>query len=192
MDHSAFLKMQQTVLSVFPRERILTPREVRGDYAYLRDAVQMSARKRRFSSKPGDISSASPGTVSSADDYIMTSTTEGNHGMRSRNSGFAQGSVSENDARENESAGGWVGGSGDGEGSASGVHTTATAASSSGSGEGYREEREAVEMAGGWPRVDDTRGMVLFVIDYQSLNRKCRDGVRRVSEFSVVQSVRPS
>lgn len=35
-------------------------------------------------------------------------------------------------------------------------------------------------LAGGWPRVDDTRGMILFVMDYQTVNLDCRDGIREV------------
>lgn len=37
------------------------------------------------------------------------------------------------------------------------------------------------QLLGGWPRVDDTRGMVLFVMDYQTVNMDCREGVRKVS-----------
>lgn len=37
-------------------------------------------------------------------------------------------------------------------------------------------------VAGGWPLVDDTRGMILFVMDYQTVNLRCRDGVRKVRE----------
>lgn len=43
-------------------------------------------------------------------------------------------------------------------------------------------------MAGGWPLVDDSRGMVLFVMDYQSVNLRCRAAVRKVRK-SVFQSV---
>lgn len=34
-------------------------------------------------------------------------------------------------------------------------------------------------MAGGWPLVDDSRGMIVFVMDYQTVNLRCRDGIRK-------------
>lgn len=37
-------------------------------------------------------------------------------------------------------------------------------------------------MAGGWPLVDDSRGMILFVMDYQTVNLRCRDAVRKARE----------
>lgn len=42
---------------------------------------------------------------------------------------------------------------------------------------------EGSEMAGGWPLVDDTRGMMVLVMDYQSVNIDCRAGIRQVNEF---------
>lgn len=46
----------------------------------------------------------------------------------------------------------------------------------------YPEEgvADGEAMAGGWPKVDETRGKVLFVIDYQSINLVCRPAVRKV------------
>ncbi|CAN0223778.1 unnamed protein product [Ectocarpus sp. 12 AP-2014] len=41
------------------------------------------------------------------------------------------------------------------------------------------EGRAVPGVAGGWPLVDDTRGMILFVMDYQTVNLRCRDGVRK-------------
>ncbi|CAM9996803.1 unnamed protein product, partial [Sphacelaria rigidula] len=38
-DRTAFLNLQSTVLDVFPLDRILTPRDVRGDYDTVADAV---------------------------------------------------------------------------------------------------------------------------------------------------------
>ncbi|CAN0493911.1 unnamed protein product, partial [Ectocarpus sp. 8 AP-2014] len=37
-DHTAFRAMQETVIDEFPLDRILTPREVRGDYETLAEA----------------------------------------------------------------------------------------------------------------------------------------------------------
>lgn len=84
MDKAAFLSLQNTILATFPRDRVLTPKTVRGDYDTVLEAVQGM----------GDMD---------------------------------------------------------------------------------------MEMKGGWPLVDDTRGMILFVLDYQSINIACREGVREVS-----------
>lgn len=43
-------------------------------------------------------------------------------------------------------------------------------------------------MAGGWPLVDDSRGMILFVMDYQTVNLRCRDSVRKASRRESVES----
>lgn len=107
--------MQETVVSEFPASRILIPRQVRGDYETLTEAINIA------SSLPGGPEdNPSP---SYADD-----------------------------------------GGADGDGSGS--------SRSSGGAEG--------ELKGGWPLVDDTRGMVLFIIDYQSTNVHCRPAVREV------------
>lgn len=45
---------------------------------------------------------------------------------------------------------------------------------------GNGEEGAIPGVAGGWPLVDETRGMILFVMDYQTVNLRCRDGVRKV------------
>lgn len=91
-DHAAFLALQETVAEALPREQILTPGDVRGDYPTLADAVQG-----RFNLHGGD------------------------------------------------------------------------------------DEKMAL-LKGGWPKVDDTRGMMLFVLDYQSVNIECRDGIREVCQ----------
>lgn len=96
--------MQDTILQVFPRERVLTPQEVQGDYSTLFEAVR-----------------------------------EG---------------------------GSCVGGK-----CGSNVSSSVTGEATVGAVPG---------MAGGWPLVDDSRGMVLFVMDYQTVNLRCREGIRKV------------
>eukprot|EP00752_Nemacystus_decipiens_P003459 g3194.t1 len=111
-DHAAFRAMQETVVGEFPASRILTPRQVRGDYETLTEAIRTASSFSRYSSS----------SSSSSDEE------------------------------------------GDGGGGAGGSDSTG------GTGEGLK---------GGWPLVDDTRGMVLFVIDYQSTNIVCRPAVRK-------------
>ncbi|CAM9359301.1 unnamed protein product [Ectocarpus fasciculatus] len=103
-DRTAFRAMQETVIDEFPLDRILTPREVRGDYDTLAEAVAA--------------------TTLAAELFVPT--------------------------------------------------TTSSSAESSGSGGVAREG-----MAGGWPLVDETRGKVLFIIDYQTTNILCRPSVRK-------------
>ncbi len=111
--------MQETVVREFPRSRILTPRDVRGDYETLFDAVHATS-------------------------YAII--------------------------EEARVAAAEVGIAGNGGGS------------SSGSGGGKSASGGGTEggMKGGWPLVDDSRGKVLFVLDYQSTNRLCRPGIREV------------
>ncbi|CAM9998141.1 unnamed protein product [Ectocarpus sp. 12 AP-2014] len=104
-DHTAFRAMQETIIDEFPLDRILTPREVRGDYETLAEAVTA--------------------TTSASDLFVPTT-------------------------------------------------ASSTSAESSGSGGVAREG-----MAGGWPLVDETRGKVLFIIDYQTTNILCRPSVRK-------------
>ncbi|CAM9955126.1 unnamed protein product [Ectocarpus sp. 6 AP-2014] len=104
-DHTAFRAMQETVIDEFPLDRILTPREVRGDYETLAEAVTA--------------------TTSASELFVPT-------------------------------------------------NTSSTSAESSGSGGVAREG-----MAGGWPLVDETRGKVLFIVDYQTTNILCRPSVRK-------------
>ncbi len=40
--------------------------------------------------------------------------------------------------------------------------------------------------AGGWPLVDDSRGMIVFVMDYQTVNLRCRDGIREARKSFLV------
>lgn len=103
--------MQETVVDEFPLDRILTPREVRGDYETLAEAVTA--------------------TTSASELFVPTT-------------------------------------------------TSSTSAKSSGSGGVAREG-----MAGGWPLVDETRGKVLFIIDYQTTNILCRPSVRKVGARAV-------
>ncbi|CAB1118253.1 unnamed protein product [Ectocarpus sp. CCAP 1310/34] len=104
-DHTAFRAMQETVIDEFPLDRILTPREVRGDYETLAEAVTA--------------------TTSASELFVPTT-------------------------------------------------TSSASAESSGSGGVAREGT-----AGGWPLVDETRGKVLFIIDYQTTNILCRPSVRK-------------
>lgn len=58
------------------------------------------------------------------------------------------------------------------------------ATSGSGSGRFDSEVGESTDtmsgILGGWPSVDGVRGMVLLVMDYQSVNVDCRESVREV------------
>lgn len=110
--------MQETIVGEFPAGRILTPRQVRGDYETLTEAIN---------------------TASSFSKYAASS--------------------SSSPEEEEEEVDGGVGADGSG---------------SNGSA--------AEELKGGWPLVDDTRGMVLFIIDYQSTNILCRPAVRKVGK----------
>lgn len=107
--------MQKTVLDAFPRDRILTPRDIRGDYPSLAEAVRTSVKTQ--------------------------------HASKTWSDGDGIGATTVNDEEE----------------------------------EAVAAARGEV-LAGGWPKVDDSRGMVLFIIDYQSINTKCRDGVREVQK----------
>lgn len=111
--------MQRTVLDGFSRDRILTPRDVRGDYPSLTEAVK-STLESQDALRPVDW-----------DDQDGTFSSNGSTGDRG-------------------------------------------ARGESGAGEG------GGVMEGGWPKVDESRGMVLFVIDYQSINTMCRYWVRKV------------
>ena len=118
-DHTAFRAMQETIVGEFPAGRILTPRQVRGDYETLTEAVNTASSFSKYAAS----SSSSP------------------------------------EEEEEEEVDGGVGADGSGsDGSA------------------------AEELKGGWPLVDDTRGMVLFIIDYQSTNILCRPAVRKVGK----------
>lgn len=55
--------------------------------------------------------------------------------------------------------------------------------------EGSSTASSSATIAGGWPLVDESRGMILFVIDYQSVNIDCRGGIRKVC-FYVLPVVR--
>ncbi|CAM9318285.1 unnamed protein product [Scytosiphon promiscuus] len=103
-DRAAFLSLQDSVLEAFLPERILTPRDVRGDYDTLFEAV--------------------------------------------RAGGSCVGGMCGSDV-------------------SSGVGTAGAAPG----------------VAGGWPLVDETRGMVLFVMDYQTVNLRCRAGIREALPF---------
>eukprot|EP00903_Cladosiphon_okamuranus_P019957 g18340.t2 len=107
-DHAAFRAMQETVVDEFSAARILTPRQVRGDYETLTEAIRTASSFSKYSSSSSSSSSE------------------------------------EKDRDGSNSSGG--------------------------------AERE---LKGGWPLVDDTRGMVLFVIDYQTANLLCRPAVRK-------------
>lgn len=134
-DEAAFRVMQKTVLEEFPRGRILTPGEVRGDFDTLTEAITMTAATSdRFKPSSSSSSSSSSGSNSSR-----------------------SGSSSNSDNNGGDGEDGVEGGLG----------------LEPGPGEGGA-------MKGGWPLVDDTRGMVLFVIDYQSTNLLCRPAIRKV------------
>lgn len=142
--------MQKTVIDVFPRDRILTPREVRGDYATLAEAVQMTTASEPFIAAltwpTGDAPDAPDASGDSGDSGAVPMT------FYEADKGVDSGSY-----RNSES-------------------------DSSSAADLYPEEgvTDGEGMAGGWPKVDATRGKVLFVIDYQSINLVCRPAVRKV------------
>lgn len=140
-DHTAFKAMQKTVLGEFPRGRILTPREVRGDFDTLTEAITTTtaATSNMFDPLPPPLSAFSASSSAS-------SGSEEDSGTGGNNSSI--GSSTTNSSTNSINNGG------DGEG--------------------------GVMMKGGWPQVDHTRGMVLFVIDYQSKNLLCRPAIRKV------------
>ena len=108
--------MQETVVREFSRDRILTPRDVRGDYETLTEAVNATS----YAAIEEERASTDGGT-----------------------------------------AVGSLGGSG--------------------SNYGLGGDTEG-EVEGGWPLVDDSRGKVLFIMDYQSTNRLCRPAIRKVGQ----------
>ncbi|CAM9318805.1 unnamed protein product [Scytosiphon promiscuus] len=153
-NRTAFQRMQRTVVDKFPRDRILTPREVRGDYETLAEAITSTTAAWKLFKPTSSSSSTSSDSDSSswAPFEDGAESAEGDGGDESSASSTGQRLRSSSSSSSSRNNG-----------------------SSSGSGS---SERSAV-VSGGWPLVDDTRGMVLFVIDYQSTNRLCRPAVRK-------------
>lgn len=188
--------MQSTVLDIFPRDKILTPREVKGDFETLTDAVRLTtvtAPKETADDRNGDLDGPlfsqwgrrhsaeegpdGPGEGSSSSLNGLNSDPFAGPGYRDVSTAPGASTVPNGISDSSDISGG---GEGLSSGSGSGIHDSThsgVAANLAGVTEGLGRGEGVV---GGWPLVDETRGMALFVIDYQSQNVACRPAVRKV------------